>query len=145
MGPLTFIRPLVVMGSWQFKDKNYIRRLTISDKFYITITNTHIKNTFANCWEVHEGIDRAKYITWFVCWLFPTFFSFLQLKPEPALSLLPLISLQNSITYHQTSKILKYVLSGLQTLEEDLVEGIESFMLARVPLWKEDMVSELIL
>jgi hypothetical protein len=39
------------------------------------------------------------------------------------------------------SKILNYVKSGLQALDEDLVVGIEGRIVGRIPIWKEEMVS----
>ena len=39
------------------------------------------------------------------------------------------------------SKILNFVISGLHTLEEDFIEGVEESSLAKIPVWKSEMVS----
>lgn len=39
-----------------------------------------------------------------------------------------------------TSKFLTYVQSGLQVLNEDLIEGIESNSVEKIPDWKMEMV-----
>jgi len=39
------------------------------------------------------------------------------------------------------SKDLKNLLSGLQILEDDIIQGVESKMVAKLPGWKIAMVS----
>lgn len=71
---------------------------------------------------------------------FPPFFTFVQLEPEPAPIPPPLLYGIATISL-KMSKILNYVKSRLQALDEDLVVGIEGRIVGRIPIWKEEMVS----
>ena len=70
---------------------------------------------------------------------FPPFFVFSTLYLEPAAAAAPILPI--SFPSLEMSKVLEYVKSGLQVLEDDLIEGVEGNMTTSLPLWNDQLVS----
>ena len=42
------------------------------------------------------------------------------------------------------SALLQYILNGLRNLDNDIIEGVESNLVERIPEWKQTMVRSLL-